>query len=154
MIAVIQRVTEARVVVAGEVVGQIGAGLLALVAVHREDTARDIEWMVNKLTTLRIFRNAEKHFDIDIRQAGGSMLLVSNFTVAGATRKGRRPSFDAAASPEDGRKLFADFVNAMRATGIPTATGRFGADMNVTLANDGPVTFIVDSRGSEMPKGE
>lgn len=146
MIAVIQRVTEAKVVVGGEVVGQIGAGVLVLVAVHAEDTAEDIQWMAGKLTSLRIFRNEGKHFDLDVRQIGGGILLVSNFTVAGQTRKGRRPSLDAAASPEVGAKLFEELVRAVRATGIPTATGRFGADMQVSLTNDGPVTFIVDSR--------
>ncbi|MGE5608320.1 MAG: D-aminoacyl-tRNA deacylase [Bacillota bacterium] len=146
MIAVIQRVSEARVVVAGEVIGQIRAGMLALVAVHAEDTAEDIQWMTGKLTSLRIFRNGEKHFDLDVRQVNGGILLVSNFTVAGQTRKGRRPSLDAAASPEQGAKLFDELVRAVQATGIPTATGRFGADMQVSLTNDGPVTFIVDSR--------
>lgn len=145
MIAIIQRVTEARVVVEGSVVGEIGPGLLVLAAIHRNDTAEDIAWMTSKLAGLRIFRNGDRHFDLDIRQVGGSMLLVSNFTVAGATRKGRRPSLDAAASPEAGRKHFDDFVVAMKATGIPVATGQFGADMKVALVNDGPVTFIVDS---------
>ncbi len=145
MIAVIQRVTEARVVVAGKIVGQIGPGMLALVAVAREDTADDIAWLANKLVSLRIFRDAagEKHFDRDIREVGGCILLVSNFTVAGATRKGRRPSLDAAAPPEVGRKLFDDLVAAVKATGVPVATGKFGADMQVSLTNDGPVTFIV-----------
>lgn len=148
MIAVVQRVTEARVVVSGGIVGQIGPGMLALVAVHADDSAADIEWMTGKLTSLRIFRNGEKHFDLDVREAGGGILLVSNFTVAGATRKGRRPSLDAAAAPEVGRGLFDQLVQAVRATGIPVSTGEFGADMKVTLTNDGPVTFIVDSRES------
>jgi D-tyrosyl-tRNA(Tyr) deacylase len=148
MLSILQRVTHASVTVDGQTIGQIGPGLLALVAVHREDSADDIAWTANKLVSLRIFRNAveHKHFDLDIRQAGGSILLVSNFTVAGATRKGRRPSFDAAAPPEVGRKLFDDLVRAVQALGIPTATGEFGADMQVTLTNDGPVTFIVNSR--------
>jgi len=146
MIAVIQRVTAAKVEVGGRLVGQIGHGLVALVSVHKEDTAQDLEWMAGKLASLRIFRNGDKHFDIDVREAGGAVLLVSNFTVAGATRKGRRPSFDAAAGPEAGRALFDQFVSAMKATGVPVATGEFGADMLVSLCNDGPVTFIVDSR--------
>jgi D-aminoacyl-tRNA deacylase len=146
MISILQRVTEAKVVVANQIVGQIGHGLLALVAVHREDTADDIAWTANKLASLRIFRNGDKHFDMDIREIHGSILLVSNFTVAGATRKGRRPSFDAAAPPEIGRKLFDDLVAAVQAAGIPVATGEFGADMQVSLVNDGPVTFIVNSR--------
>jgi D-tyrosyl-tRNA(Tyr) deacylase len=154
MIAVIQRVTEARVVVAGETVGQIGSGMLALVAVHADDTAEDVQWMAGKLTALRIFRNGDKHFDQDIRQINGGILLVSNFTVAAQTRKGRRPSLDAAASPELGAKLFDELVRAVQATEIPTATGRFGADMKVSLTNDGPVTFIVNSKKNSVVEGE
>ena len=146
MIAVVQRVSEARVVVKGETVGAIGPGLLALVAVQVDDTAEDVKWMAGKLTTLRIFRNGEKHFDVDVQQSGGSMLLVSNFTVAGKTKQGRRPSFDAAAKPDVGRKLFDELVSAVKASGIKTATGEFGADMTVSLVNDGPSTFIVDSK--------
>jgi D-tyrosyl-tRNA(Tyr) deacylase len=118
--------------------------------VHADDSAADIEWMTGKLTSLRIFRNGEKHFDLDVRQAQGGILLVSNFTVAGATRKGRRPSLDAAAGPEVGRAIFDQLVRAVRTTRIPVATGEFGADMAVMLTNDGPVTFIVDSREARM----
>ena len=106
MIAVVQRVTEARVVVAGATVGEIGPGLLALVSVVVDDSGDDVQWMAGKLATLRIFRNGEKHFDLDVTQVGGSVLLVSNFTVAGNTKQGRRPSFDGAAKPERGRELF------------------------------------------------
>jgi D-aminoacyl-tRNA deacylase len=120
--------------------------MAVLAAVHRDDTAVDIGWTAQKLLGLRIFRNGEKHFDLDVRHAGGSILLVSNFTVAGATRHGRRPSLDSAACPEDGRKLFEELVKAVAATGIPIATGEFGADMLVEIVNDGPVTFLVDSR--------
>jgi D-tyrosyl-tRNA(Tyr) deacylase len=146
MIAVVQRVTRASVVVGDETVGQIGPGLLVLVAVHKADTDADVAWTAGKLATLRVFRNADKHFDADVKQAGGSVLLVSNFTVAAATRRGRRPSFDAAAPPERGRELFDRLVEAVRAFGVPVATGRFGADMAVSLVNEGPVTVIVDSR--------
>lgn len=146
MIAVVQRVTEARVVVEGRTVGGIGAGLLVLAAVERGDTAVDVEWTANKLAGLRIFRNGEKHFDLDVKQVGGAMLLVSNFTVAGETKKGRRPSLEGAASPEEGRVMFEAFVEAVRKLGVPVATGEFGADMKVSLTNDGPVTFLVRSR--------
>lgn len=146
MICVVQRVLQASVTVAGQVVGQIGPGMAVLAAVHRDDTARDTEWTAQKLAGLRIFRNGEKHFDLDVKQVGGSILLVSNFTVAAATRHGRRPSLDAAASPEDGRVLFEQLVSAVKATGVPVATGQFGADMLVDIANDGPVTLLVDSR--------
>jgi D-tyrosyl-tRNA(Tyr) deacylase len=151
MIAIIQRVTSASVTVDAAVIGQIGPGLLALVAVHRDDAPSDISWMANKLASLRLFRNGDKHFDIDIRQSGGGILLVSNFTVAGQTRRGRRPSFDQAAPPEMGRKLFDELVQAVKDLEIPVATGLFGADMLVTLANDGPATFIVDSKEGQEP---
>ena len=149
MIAVVQRVTEAAVVVGDETVGRIGPGLLVLAAVHRTDAGADVAWTANKLAGLRLFRQGEKHFEVDVKQAGGSVLLVSNFTVAAATRQGRRPSFDAAAPPERGRELFDRLVEAVRALGVPVETGRFGADMRVSLVNDGPVTVIVDSRAGE-----
>ena len=145
MIAVIQRVTGARVEVDGRVVGRIGPGLVALAAVHATDTPADVSWTAGKLAGLRIFRQGDKHFDVDVKQAGGSVLLVSNFTVAAQTRQGRRPSFDAAAPPEKGRELFDALVEAVRGQGVAVETGVFGADMTVTIVNDGPVTVIVDS---------
>ena len=150
MIAVVQRVLEASVTVDGAVVGRIGPGLLALVAVRKTDTEADVAWMANKLATLRIFRSADgvKHFDLDVRAVGGSMLLVSNFTVAGRTRQGRRPSLDDAAGPELGRAMFDALVGAVRSFGVVVETGEFGADMKVALVNDGPVTFLVDSTGT------
>ena len=105
-----------------------------------------------KLTGLRIFRNpadAAKSFELDVRESGGSILLVSNFTVAADTRRGRRPSFDAAAGGEHGRALFDDLVKAVCATGVVVQTGRFGADMRVSLTNEGPATFILDTTASE-----
>jgi D-aminoacyl-tRNA deacylase len=146
MTAVVQRVTEAKVVVDGATVGEIGPGLLALVSVVVDDTRDDVQWMAGKLANLRIFRNGEKHFDSDVTQVRGSVLLVSNFTVAGKTKQGRRPSFDAAAKPEQGRALFDELVGAVRKLGIAVATGEFGADMKVSLVNDGPATFLVNSR--------
>ena len=146
MIAVVQRVSEASVRVGRDLVGQIGPGLLALVAVCRDDTDADVKWTARKLVELRLFPNAEKAFDTDVKTAGGSLLLVSNFTVAAATRQGRRPSFDAAADAQKGEQLFLALIEAVRATGVPTQTGRFGADMKVHLVNDGPVTVVVDSR--------
>jgi D-tyrosyl-tRNA(Tyr) deacylase len=145
MIAVIQRVTDAKVVVDGETVGQIGTGLLILAAVERGDTPDDAEWTAGKIAALRVFRCCEKHFDVDVKQYGGSILLVSNFTVAAATRKGRRPSFDPAADPADAERIFDDLVRATKAQGIPVQTGRFGANMQVSLTNDGPATFIVQT---------
>ena len=145
MIAVVQRVCEASVTVDGHVVGRIDAGLLALVAVHKTDAAADVAWTANKLCSLRVFRGGGKYFELDVKQVNGSVLLVSNFTVAAKTRQGRRPSFDEAADPETGRTLFDQLVEAVRATGVPVQTGEFGADMLVSLTNDGPVTLIIDS---------
>src|ERR1041385_5469385 len=141
MIAVVQRVTSASVTVAGQTIGSIGHGLAALVAVHRDDGPDDVAWMAGKLASLRIFRRGDKHFDIDVRESGGAILLVSNFTVAGQTRRGRRPSFDLAAPGDVGQTLFAQLVNAVNAAGVTVATGSFGADMQVALVNDGPATF-------------
>ena len=148
MIAVVQRVNEASVDVGGEVVGRIGHGLVALVAVHRTDTMRDVEWTANKLLALRLFPNGDKDFDVGVADAGGSVLLVSNFTVAARTQKGRRPSFDDAADAGTGLPLFDSLVSVLSASGIPVQTGRFGAHMHVSLVNDGPVTVVVDSRSS------
>jgi len=146
MITIVQRVSEARVTVAGEVVGSIGPGLLALAAVVRGDTDKDIDWTAAKLAVLRVFRSGEKHFDKDVKEiAGGSILLVSNFTVAASTRQGRRPSLDRAAEPAVAQAMFAKLVEATRAQGVPVATGKFAADMKVALVNDGPATFILDS---------
>lgn len=146
MICVVQRVLEAKVVVANETVGAIGPGMLVLAAVEHDDTAADIDWTANKLAALRIFSNGDKYFDLDVKQIGGSILLVSNFTVAAETRRGRRPSLDNAAPPEKGRALFDQLVTAVKSLDIPVATGQFGADMQVSLTNDGPVTFLVKSK--------
>ena len=146
MIAVVQRVTEASVHVGNEIVGAIGPGLAGLVAICADDTSSDVEWMARKLTGLRIFRQGEKHFELDVTQVDGSILLVSNFTVAAATGHGRRPSFAAAAPAAKGQQLFDDLTRAVNDLGIPVRTGRFGADMRVHLVNDGPVTVILNSR--------
>src|SRR2546421_13097953 len=133
MIAVVQRVLEARVDVAGETVGAIGPGLLVLASIVHDDTPADAEWFAQKLVGLRIFRHGEKHFDQDVTQVGGSILLVSNFTVAAQTRKGRRPSLDSAAAPEQGERLFNHLLESVRNLGVPVATGKFGADMQAHL---------------------
>ena len=146
MICVVQRVLEAKVTVANETVGAIGPGLLVLAAVEHDDTPADVDWTANKLAALRIFSYGDKYFDLDVKQIGGSILLVSNFTVAAETRRGRRPSLDNAAPPDKGRTLFTQLVTAVQQLGIPVATGQFGADMQVSLTNDGPVTFLVKSK--------
>ena len=146
MIAVVQRVTSASVTVGGEVVGKIGRGLAVLLAVHEADTPADVEHVANKLAGLRVFPNGDKGYDLDVTQVGGAVLLVSNFTVAAETRHGRRPSFDAAAKPEQGRLLFDAVVNRLIQSGVAVETGRFGAEMLVRIENDGPLTLIVESR--------
>ncbi|HVT89797.1 MAG TPA: D-aminoacyl-tRNA deacylase [Tepidisphaeraceae bacterium] len=150
MLCVIQRVTEASVTVAGEVVGKIGRGMVVLAAVERGDTSEQVEWIASKLVGLRIFQNEDKHFDCDLKHIGGAMLVVSNFTVAAATRKGRRPSFDSAADPVDAASLFDQLVRAVEALDVRVQTGKFGADMKVSLVNDGPATFIVRSDSEDL----
>jgi D-tyrosyl-tRNA(Tyr) deacylase len=146
MRAVVQRVSRARVVVGDEVVGEVGRGLLVLLGVARADTPEQARWLAEKVVSLRIFEDAEGKMNRDVAEAGGGLLVVSQFTLYGDCRKGRRPSFVDAAPPETAVPLYEAFVTAVRALGLPTATGRFGAMMQVELVNDGPVTLIVDSK--------
>ena len=143
MIAVVQRVTSTSVTVADRIVGQIGPGMLVLAAVEASDTPADIERAAARLVAMRIFQNGDKNFDLDIRQSGGSILLVSNFTVAADTSSGRRPSLSNAAPPDKARDLFDLFVQSVRSHNVPVETGEFAANMQVTLVNDGPVTFLL-----------
>lgn len=145
MIALIQRVTEARVVVAGEVVGSIDRGLLALVAVEPDDTEARAGRLLERVLGYRVFPDAEGRMNLSVTDVGGGLLLVSQFTLAADTRKGMRPSFSSAASPDEGRRLFDHLVQRARAAHPVVATGRFGADMQVSLVNDGPVTFWLTS---------
>lgn len=149
MIAIVQRVTEARVTVDGNVVGEIGRGMVALAAVTKTDTPADADWMAQKLAGLRIFRAEGKHFEADVMQVGGGILLVSNFTVSAKTKRGRRPSLDAAAEPAKAQELFDYLVDALKKLNVPVATGQFGGDMRVSLVNEGPATFIVDSQAQD-----
>jgi D-aminoacyl-tRNA deacylase len=146
MICVIQRVSEASVTVDGQIVGRIGHGMLVLAAVHATDVAEDVDWTARKLASLRIFAEGERNFERDVNEIGGSMLLVSNFTVAADARKGRRPSLSAAADPVSGREKFDQLVVAVQALGVNVQLGQFGADMKIALINDGPITFILNSR--------
>ncbi|HEY1921462.1 MAG TPA: D-aminoacyl-tRNA deacylase [Tepidisphaeraceae bacterium] len=146
MICVIQRVNQASVAVDGQIVSQIGPGMLVLAAVHATDAPDDVDWTARKLAGLRIFAAGDRNFDRDVKEIGGSILLVSNFTVAGDARKGRRPSLSDAADPTLGRQKFDDLIAAVRAQGVDVQIGQFGADMQVALVNDGPVTFVLDSR--------
>jgi D-tyrosyl-tRNA(Tyr) deacylase len=123
--------------------------MVALVAVTRTDTPADADWMAQKLAGLRIFRADGKHFEADVTQVGGGILLVSNFTVSAKTKRGRRPSLDAAAEPAKAQELFEHLVAAVKKLNIPVATGKFGGDMRVSLTNEGPATFIVDSTAQD-----
>jgi D-tyrosyl-tRNA(Tyr) deacylase len=143
---VIQRVTSAEVTVDGSVVGRIGPGLLVLLGVEKGDGPTDLEYTVAKVADLRCFSDAEGRMNRSVREVGGAVLVVSQFTLCGDTRKGRRPSFDDAAPPEQARLLYEDAVQRLRAARLTVATGQFRAMMAVSLVNDGPVTFIVDSR--------
>lgn len=148
MVAIVTRVLGASVEVEGRTVSSIGQGLLVLAALCRDDTDADLDWMAEKLVALRVFRDesGQKHFDRDVREIGGSLMLVSNFTVAAQTAKGRRPSLDAAMPPAEAEGAFARFVEKVRALGVPVQTGQFGASMRVSSINDGPVTFVVSSK--------
>jgi D-tyrosyl-tRNA(Tyr) deacylase len=146
MRAVVQRVARARVVIGQEVVGQIGRGLLVLLGVARSDTPDQARWLADKVIGLRIFNDPDGKMNLGLAEVGGEALVVSQFTLYGDCRKGRRPSFIDSAPPDIAIPLYEEFVAAVRAQGIPTATGRFGAMMQVELVNDGPVTLIVDSK--------
>jgi D-tyrosyl-tRNA(Tyr) deacylase len=145
MRVVIQRVKEARVEVAGVVTGAIGLGLLVLLGIARTDSEKDADYLLEKLVHLRIFPDPDGKMNLSISEAGGSLLLVSQFTLYGDCRKGRRPSFDQAALPPMAENLYKYFTNRARKTGIAVETGVFQAFMQVSLVNDGPVTLICDS---------
>ncbi|TAJ10658.1 MAG: D-tyrosyl-tRNA(Tyr) deacylase [Nitrospirae bacterium] len=145
MKAVIQRVLCATVLVDGATVGAIGPGLLVLLGVAKGDGEDEVRYMVEKLSTLRIFSDQAGKMNLAVSEAGGSLLVVSQFTLLGDTAKGRRPGFDQAAPPELARALYEQVVNGLKLLGLHVATGRFGAHMAVELVNDGPVTLIVDS---------
>jgi D-tyrosyl-tRNA(Tyr) deacylase len=143
---VLQRVKEARVEVDGRVVGAIGPGLLLLLGIAKGDEEEDADYLLNKVTTLRIFADENGKMNRSLSDCGGSLLVVSQFTLYGDTRKGRRPAFDQAAPPERARELYEYFVRRARGLGITTETGVFQAHMDVYLINDGPVTFICESK--------
>jgi D-tyrosyl-tRNA(Tyr) deacylase len=146
MRAVVQRVSRAQVVIDAAVAGAIGPGLVVLLGVSQHDTAADAAWLAEKLAGLRIFNDDAGKMNRALVDVGGAMLIISQFTLYGDCRKGRRPSFIEAAAPAHAIPLYESFIDAVRALGVPAATGRFGADMKVELVNDGPVTLIVDSR--------
>lgn len=147
MRAVVQRVSRAAVRVDGEVVGEIGQGLLILLGVTREDTEEDRDWLAGRLVKLRIFDDEEGRMNRSLLEIGGEVLVVSQFTLFGTMKKGSRPSYNRAAGPDLAVPLYEGFAHEMeRLTGKQVATGKFGADMKVELLNDGPVTIIIDSK--------
>ena len=146
MRGVVQRVHRARVTVGGETAGEIGAGLLLFVGVANDDGPADVEYIASKTRELRIFADGDGRMNRSIAEAGGSILVVSQFTLQGDCRKGRRPSFDGAAPGPLARALYEDVVRRLRDSGLSVSTGVFQADMDVELVNHGPVTVLLDSR--------
>ena len=145
MRAVVQRVSQSTVTVAGEMVGAIGPGLLVLLGVAQEDSAREADWLAAKIPHLRIFEDQGGKLNRSLLDCGGEMLVVSQFTLYGDCRKGRRPSFVQAAAPEKGEVLYTRFVDQVRRMGVAVATGRFRSMMAVALVNHGPVTLILET---------
>jgi D-tyrosyl-tRNA(Tyr) deacylase len=145
MRAVIQRVSRARVTVAGEVTGEIAGGLLVLLGVSRNDTPAAADYLAEKTAGLRVFEDAEGKMNLDVAQAKGAVLVVSQFTLYGDVRRGKRPSFDEAARPDEAKQLYEYFIGKLRGLGLRVETGRFQEMMEVELVNDGPVTILLDS---------
>src|SRR5215468_9849237 len=146
MRAVVQRVSRAKVTVKDWVAGEIGMGLLVLLGVGAEDTESDVVYLVEKIVGLRIFEDADGKMNLSVADVAGSILAVSQFTLYGDVRRGKRPSFDAAARPESARLLYESFVERIRAAGVRCETGRFQEMMQVELVNEGPVTILLDSK--------
>lgn len=146
MIALLQRVSEASVTIKGVTVGSIKNGLLILLGVFQNDDTSDADYLARKSVELRIFSDDENKMNLSLQDIGGTALVVSQFTLCADIRKGRRPSFTHAAAPEKGEKLYNYFMKQIQNRGIPVESGQFGAMMNVQLINDGPVTFVLDSR--------
>ncbi|XOF34508.1 MAG: D-aminoacyl-tRNA deacylase [Candidatus Electrothrix sp. YB6] len=145
MRAVLQRVSSAEVTVAGQQTGTIGTGLLVLLGVHKDDEQKDIAWLAEKIVHLRIFEDEQGKMNRSLADTGGSMLVVSQFTLLADCRKGRRPSWSSAAPPEQAKQLYLDFIRAVETYGVITASGEFRAMMDVSLVNTGPVTILLDS---------
>jgi D-tyrosyl-tRNA(Tyr) deacylase len=153
MRAVIQRVSQASVTVNGELAGSIGPGLLVLLGVGKTDTEQDAEALAQKIVELRVFQDEAGKMNLSLKDTGGSLLVVSQFTLYGDTRKGRRPSFDLAAPPAQARALYEKFVEAARRQGVHVETGVFQAMISVSRVNEGPVTFLVETRGPSQSGG-
>lgn len=146
MRAVVQRVKEASVTVEDEIVGEIKGGLLVLLGVGDEDDNKDLDYLVEKVVGLRIFEDDNDKMNLSIKDVSGELLVVSQFTLYGDARKGKRPSFSSSASPDIGLKYYEEFINRTKKLGIKTETGVFGAHMSVNLINNGPVTILLDSK--------
>ncbi|HET9372157.1 MAG TPA: D-aminoacyl-tRNA deacylase [Vicinamibacterales bacterium] len=146
MISVVQRVASASVTVDGAVTGRIDRGLVVLVGIARGDGPADLDYTASKVVGLRIFADDEGRMNRSVADVAGALLVVSQFTLLGDARKGRRPAFDAAAPPEEARALYGQLIARFRTTGVPVETGVFQASMSVALVNDGPVTLLLDSR--------
>jgi len=144
--AVIQRVSSASVTVEDTVAGRIGSGIMILLGIEKGDAEAQADWLVDKICGLRMFYDDDGKMNRSVVDIGGSLLVVSQFTLAGNCAKGKRPSFDTAAPADEGKRLYEYFVESARRTGIPVETGIFQADMQVALVNDGPVTFILEKR--------
>jgi D-tyrosyl-tRNA(Tyr) deacylase len=145
MKALIQRVTEAHVEIEGKVISKIGKGMLVLLGIEKGDTKTDLEYMVKKVSLLRIFEDQEGKMNCSLHDIGGSVLVVSQFTLAANCRKGNRPSFENVEIPEHAKKLYEDFIQELRKKNIKTESGTFGAYMHISLINDGPVTILLKS---------
>lgn len=145
MRAIVQRVSRCRVTVGGNIVGEIGHGLLVLLGVSKTDTEAAADYLVEKIIGLRIFEDAEEKMNLSVQDTGGALLVVSQFTLYGDVRRGKRPSFDAAARPEEAKRLYEYFVDRVRAAGLRCETGQFQAMMEVELINSGPVTILLDT---------
>src|SRR6266542_5492589 len=145
MKAVLQRVTRAMVEVEGKTVGKIDRGILVLLGVEKDDAEKDAEWLAEKIVNLRMFEDEAGKMNLSVQDVQGGILAVSQFTLAGNCSKGRRPSFDTAAPPREANELYQYFVAKVRECGVPVETGIFQADMQVSLTNNGPVTFILES---------
>jgi D-aminoacyl-tRNA deacylase len=146
MRAVVQRVNKASVSVGGEIIGEINKGLMVLFAVGKEDNEQDLEYMKDKITGLRIFQDEFEKMNLSLLDIKGELLVVSQFTLYADCRKGKRPGFTDAGLPEDAKRLYLKFIDECRKLGIKVAEGEFGADMDVSLVNQGPVTILIDSK--------
>lgn len=145
MIAVIQRCSRANVKIGQNIVGQIGNGLVILLGVKKEDNEEDADFLVKKVSGLRIYNDSNEKMNLSIKDVDGSALVISQFTLCGDTKKGRRPSFIHAAPPKEGQRLYKYFISSLLKTGVPVESGEFGAMMDVELVNEGPATFILNS---------